>query len=424
MTTLLRSVSCFFALLIVLGPSPVRGQNSGLEAALGDLYGICLFENVANNPFSQAATLARQALAPGISNFLESSLAAIPLTPPSLDVEYADGEIVTVVTGFTPIYTESVGTVGGGRFLVGSSFSYFSLSRLRGTDLDDLEFAFAQDGGGDLVTVTMPFDLDASVFTLYGTYGITDRLDIGAALPIVRLSLKNVETTFSVVGDRTGCRYSPSGLNCNGVGVRSVSPPLEQFGEVAGTEIFLNTFAVRAKYRFPTSWTTGRLAALVDMRFPVGRGDDFVLGAGHFGTRVTLVGEYDQGTSFTPYLNLGAQFWNGQNPNSVRLAAGFTQQLLPELFFAFDLLGAFDIEDAGFLDALDDARPEDTTAPAYALAASSIPAMERDHLLNAGLGLQYALSPSVNLYGTALFALLDSGLQSNIAPTVGASFYY
>ena len=62
-----------------------NAQQSQLEAALGDLYGYCLFDGVEDNPFSQAASLARRALAPGISNFIEANLASIPLSPPNLE---------------------------------------------------------------------------------------------------------------------------------------------------------------------------------------------------------------------------------------------------------------------------------------------------------------------------------------------------
>jgi hypothetical protein len=416
-------------LALVLGLAaclPARAQDSQLEAALADLYALCLFETVANNPFSQAAALSRAALAPGISNFIESSLSAIPLTPPSLDAQYREGEIVTVVTAFTPIFTESSATVGQGQVLIGSNVSYFNLSTIRGEDLDNLQFAFAQNNGGDVVTATMPFDLDATVFTFYGTFGVTDRFDLGVALPVVRLGVKNVETTFAVQGGQTGCAYDPGGLgpNCSGVGSPEISVPLDLVQSLPTSETFLNTVAVRAKYRFPSSLTQGRLAALVDLRLPVGRTEDNVIGAGNFGARLSLIGEYHQLDTFKPYVNLGAQFWNGDTSNSLTVATGFTQRMASSLFFAFDLLGTYEIEDSPFLNGIDDELSPEATEIERALAGTTIPSAPRDHALNAGLGLQWALSPSFHAYASALFALLDQGLQSNIAPTGGVSLYF
>ncbi|NBC18839.1 MAG: hypothetical protein GVY18_16165 [Bacteroidetes bacterium] len=419
--------ACLALLLALAPPRPAQAQDSQLEAALGSLYATCLFEGVQNNPFSQAAALSRASLGPGISNFIESSLASIPLTPPSLDAQYRDGEIVTVVTAFTPIFTESSATVGRGQFLVGSNVSYFNLSSIRGQDVEDLQFAFAQDNGGDLVTATMPFNLDATVFTLYGTYGITDRLDLGVALPVVRLGVENVETTFAVQGSDSGCGYDPGGAgpNCNGIGSPEISVPLNLTSpDLAESETFLNTVAVRAKYRFPSSLTVGSLAAVVDMRLPVGRNEDSLIGAANFGTRLSLIGEYGQFDAFKPYVNLGAQFWNGDNVNSLSVATGFTQRMASKLFFAFDLLGNFEIEDSAFLSGIDNELSPEATEIEEALAGSTIPSATRDHTLNAGLGLQLALSPSFHVYGSALFALLDRGLQSNIAPTGGVSLYF
>ena len=86
-----------FLLAALMSAHSVAGQSSApkslLQAALGNMYGACLFESQeSNNPFARAAALARQALAPGLSGFIESNLAAIPLTPPSLDLETRDGE--------------------------------------------------------------------------------------------------------------------------------------------------------------------------------------------------------------------------------------------------------------------------------------------------------------------------------------------
>ena len=59
-----------------------------------------------------------------LGNFIEANLAAIPLTPPNLEAEYVDGRISTMVTGFTPIYTESSATVGEGPIWEGTQPRY------------------------------------------------------------------------------------------------------------------------------------------------------------------------------------------------------------------------------------------------------------------------------------------------------------
>lgn len=411
--------------VMLLVPGRVATGQSQLEAALADLYAICLFEGVDGNPFSQSADFARNVFAPGINGFLESSLSAVPLTPPNLDVEYVDGELVNVATGFAPIYTESSATIGEGLFMVGANSSYFNLSQIRGEPLDALSFSFEQDGGGDRINVTMPFNMEAYTFSVFGAYGITDRLDVSVLLPFMRLTIDNVSTTFSVEGDASGCRYGApqdGGLNCSGQGAREVSPALANFVDLSGSETFLESIALRAKYRFPVGSTAGRVAALVDVRIPT-RGSTSVLGNGNFSTKLLLVGEYDGMASFKPYINAGAQFWNGNTTNRLNLGGGFNQQLTSRLFFAFDLLGQVQLERDPFLTSLGEtvaAAPEDNRP----LASSTIPLASYDHTLNAGLGLKVAVKPGLQLYASALFSLLDQGLQSSVVPSIGGAFHF
>jgi hypothetical protein len=395
-----------------------------LEKALGDLYATCLFVNVEGNPFSEAATLARQSFAPGISGFIESNLAAIPLTPPSLNAEFTDEGIVSVVTGFTPIYTESSATVGKGLFYVGSNISHFNLSKIRGEDLSALSFIFQQNGGGDRIVANMPWNINATVFTVHGTFGISNRFDIGFALPVVRLEIDNVNTRFQVEGENTDCRYSPEGLNCEGQGSREANPTLFAFeDEPPETETFMETLSLRAKYRFPLSINTVRLAAVMDIRLPL-RTNDNMLGGGNFGTRFTFISEYNQLSTFQPYINVGAQFWNGPNSNSFSVSTGFNQQFASNLFFSFDLLGKIEIEPDPFLTPIGGALSPGNSEGGSALVETSIPAIDRDHTLNAGLGLQFAFSPSFHAYGSVLFALLDHGLQSTFVPTAGIAAHF
>lgn len=410
-------------LLIPLRQQPVQAQPL-LEQALADLYATCLFEPVEGNPFSDAATLARQTFAPGISGFIESNLAAIPLTPPSLKAEFTDEGIISVVTGFSPIYTESSGTVGQGLFFVGTNVSHFNLSKIRGEDLNALSFIFQQNGGGDRVVASMPWNINATVFTLHGTYGVSNRFDVGFALPIVRLAIDNVNTTFRVEGDNSGCRYSPEGLNCEERGNRDVSPSLFNFAEdPSEQEIFLETLAIRTKYRFPLSINTVRLAAVMDIRLPL-RTSDNMLGSGNFGTRFTFISEYNQLSTFQPYINVGAQFWNGSSSNNFNVATGFNQQLASSLFFSFDLLGKIDLEPDPFLAPIGGALSPAGIEGGSALVDTTIPAVDRDHTLNAGLGFQFAFSSSFHAYGSVLFSLLDHGLQSTFVPTGGIAAHF
>lgn len=428
----------FLTLTALPASAQMMGENEPamtLENVLGDMYAACLFASEGqSNPFSQALELATSAMAPGISGFVENNMASIPLTPPSLRPARVAGQRVNVVTGFTPIFTESVWTVGQGRFLVGSNYSWYNLSRIRGLDLDNIVFSFDQDNGTDRIDVEMPLSIEASVFSFYGTYGLTERFDIGFALPFVNMQFRNSGTWFHVIGDESGCSYN-GGPNCNFVGTPESSEIRVSLNDTDDPDVavgfglpesssYLGTLAVRAKYRFSEPGNAGQVAGVLDIRIPT-RGEDNLLGSGDLGVRMTLIGEHQEMGAFKPFVNVGAQIWDGTNTSNLAIATGFTQELLPnKLFFAFDLLGKFDLESDPFLSPVDnDVDPDADDAAEASLQRSTIPMVGSERTLNAGLGFQFAASPRFQIYGSALFSLLNQGLQAPVAPTIGAAFH-
>lgn len=414
-------------LIVILGILPAAAQ-SRLEGALAAMYKDCLFPTSPH--FQNSIALSQLQLAPGISTFIENNLAAIPLTPPTLEPAMKDGEIVAAVSGFAPIYTESSATLGERNAFLGANYSFFNLSRIRGQNLSDVGFQFAQDGdGGDIVTARMPLDVDASVFSLYASYGVTDWLDVGFALPLVTLRFNSRPTTFRIIGNDTGLRY---GGEFDSADYRFVGDQAEIFlppsdedpavvrdenPVVPQSETYVSTIAVRAKLRLPVTSARGASAVLVEVRVPAGRSTDNALGEGNFGVRLMLIGELVRQGGFKPYVNVGGQYWDGSDSSGLKLATGFNQQLSSKLFFSFDLLGEIDLERDNPLTLIDRSNAF------HNVTVSNIPAMGYEHTFNGALGLQFALSPRVHAYGSALFSFLSAGLQSTVAPTIGVALH-
>lgn len=111
-----------------------------------------------------------------------------------------------------PIFAERAQTLGRGRMLAGLTRSTFSFSTLRGVDLKDISLTFTHENvdfpncdslfGGDCSRMGVPsfendvmhfdlsLDIDVAVHAFYLTYGLTDRIDIGAVVPVVTASLR------------------------------------------------------------------------------------------------------------------------------------------------------------------------------------------------------------------------------------------
>ena len=140
---------------------------------------------------------AADAAAVTIARSLLSSLATLPVASSSSAFVYRlNPELGTVQRAtrtFGPFFLERALTSGRGQPSIGVTMQHLSFASLDGRSLGD----------GSLVTTanafkdeSAPFDvdaltlhIDADVATLYGTIGVTNRMEVGFAAPIVALRI-------------------------------------------------------------------------------------------------------------------------------------------------------------------------------------------------------------------------------------------
>src|SRR5438067_10849573 len=138
---------------------------------------------------------AAQATSDTISRALLANLATMPVPTSSGAFVYRlNPELGTVeraTQSFGPFFVERAQTAGAGQSSFGLTFQHLHFNSLDGRNLRD----------GSLVTTAnqfrdeaAPFDvdnltlnIDASVATFYGNVGVTDRLEVGFAAPMVAL---------------------------------------------------------------------------------------------------------------------------------------------------------------------------------------------------------------------------------------------
>ena len=196
-----------------------------------------------------------------IFRFLQVELASLPISSSSGGFVYrlnpAVATMERVSDSFGPFFLERSLSSGRRQTSLGVSFRHSRFTTLDGRSLDD----------GTLVTTanrlaneSRPFDvelltlgIEANTVTLFGSYGLTDRLDVGAALPIVDLR---------VSGERQNT-YRGSALQ-------------QAIGSAVVTGVA--DIALRAKYSVVQKRSVG-LAANADLRLPTGS-EDQLLGAG------------------------------------------------------------------------------------------------------------------------------------------------
>src|SRR5215468_6127891 len=219
---------------------------------------------------------AAQATADTIGRALLANLATLPSPSTSGAFLYklnpALGTVERATQTFGPAFVETAQTVGRNQVALGMSFQYLRFDSLDGMNLRN----------GSLVTTankfndeSAPFDaerltlnIDANIATLYGTVGLTDRLDLSVLVPMVSL-----EVSGSRLDNYRGQTFLQANASSHAVGLADM--------------------IVRSKYELYTSGSSG-VAAAVDVRLPTGRQAD-LLGAGTASTKFSAIGSLENG---------------------------------------------------------------------------------------------------------------------------------
>jgi hypothetical protein len=179
--------------LFGISVAPASGQQTTLDV----LSFLLTNRTIITGDFdrdAQAAAATRDTIA----TFLVQELATLPVTSSSGGFTYRlDPTIGTVIRSsdsFGPFYTERSLTAGRGRAAFGVGYQSTRYETIDGRDLRDGTLVST---AAVLRPASVPFDIETvslrirtEMMTLTGNYGITDRLDLGVAVPFVRLNLQ------------------------------------------------------------------------------------------------------------------------------------------------------------------------------------------------------------------------------------------
>ncbi len=246
---------------------------------------------------------------------MASQLTALPVPSPASGFTYtfdtSTGTFKRSTQSFGPILADRAETIGKGRFAFGMNYQQFTFNTIEGIDLSRVPAVFKHDayqlGGGraDVVTTNNSIEAGVGQVTPFLTYGLTNRINISLAVPIVH-------TRLSVVSDATiqriGTASNPlvhffSDPNApNGIGSQR-----EFVG--AGTATGLGDLIVRVKGTVIQHGLLG-LALGTDVRAPSGD-EKNLLGSGAVGVKpfvaLSIVIKH-----FSPHINAAYQ-WNGKS---------------------------------------------------------------------------------------------------------------
>jgi hypothetical protein len=373
----------------------------------------------------------QEKLAPYLFNqAILSELTTFPLGSSSGGFSYrfdpSLGTLTRSTNSFGPAFAERALTIGRQKVNFGVNYQHSTYDTFEGKNIDDGSIKFylthQSVGGlffeGDVIQTALRLNLTTNTVALFGNYGITDRLDVGVAVPIV-----SVDMTANI--DATILRFATGATST--IHVFPNFTDKQTFSD-SGSAKGIGDVVVRAKYRLTESKNQG-LAAGVDVRLPTGD-ETNLLGTGAAQTTIKLIasGTYDK---LEPHINLGYTFTGKSGSPFFNLADEFSYTFgtefaaSPKLTVNADLLGRT-LRNFGRLEEAprtfsymsQTGVPGATTVNEFAFQPGSL------NLLVATGGIKYNVVGNLLISANVLVPLTQSGIRDRITPVIGFDYAF
>ena len=477
--------------------SPATAQELPLAQVLPDLIlrEIVLQSSTATTGFPHAAHFQPLindpdnpviAVVEGFNSQMATQFSTFPLGSSSGGITYVFDETVGTFRrssrSFGPLFAERALTIGRGKLNAGFNFQHTSYDTFEGQNLDDgsikfylrhqdccgfqdpatlTGFRLVADGTrldppfeGDLIEAALSLKATTNTTALFANYGVTNRWDIGVAVPIVRVNL-DASVTARIVRFATGLppeaalteqqRKDSLDVHTFEIGNPNATQTIGHSGHATG----LGDVAIRTKYQVVRA-AGGGLAAAVDLRLPTGDENE-LLGTGGVQAKLMLVASTEHGR-FGQHVNLGYTVASGdvagslggvaaaRTPDEVNYSGGIEFVAHPRVTVIGDVIGRT-LRDVGRLDVVgksfqwNEPSPllgrvgpgcagfvgftcQTVTFPEFAPRPGNLT------LMLGTAGAKVNLSGNLLLSGSVLFPLTDAGLRSHVTTVVGLDYAF
>lgn len=294
---------------------------------------------------------------------------------------------------FGPFFTERALRAGADQLSIGVTYRYAEFSHLQGASLTDGTFV---SGAARATGAAQPYDVDTLTLRLhtktvtgFATYGITDRLDVSAILPIIALDFEGAR--INTVTGRSTLQSSV-------------------FADASG----LGDVALRARY-LVSQRSHGSLAVGTDVRLPTGREQD-LLGAGKSALRLLSIGSFE-GRMISVHANAGYTF--GGVSREFAYGGALAVAPAPRVTLVAELMGRY-------LSNLHELR--DVYAP-HVLGGPVetmrwVPTTMGVNQATSAFGMKWNLTGGYVLNGNVLISLTDSGLTARVVPSLTIDYTF
>jgi hypothetical protein len=384
--------------------------------------------------FVPSAVTANGSLISFITTAISRNISNTPIgsTSGGASFRFEAGVPVRVQASAGPIFAERGRTLGRGRTVFGVGRTSSHLSSLRGVDLNNIQLFFTHENvdfagcdstfkapchlmgvpnlENDVMQFKLSLDLDVAVTSIYATYGLTDRLDVGVVLPLVSTSLHGrSDANIFPFGGTTAAHFF-AGTPSN--------PVLDATRSVDGSAWGLGDVAVRTKLAVHQSEKTN-VALLADARFATGD-DSQLLGSGQFSARALAIVSAQFG-QLAAHANSGYAFRGGKQQNDAVVAiAGFDELIADHVTLAADVVSELQVGRSK----LRLPAPVQYDVPfKRTVIPTTIPDIA-DDIVNGSFGLKFATDNGFTIIANALIPLNRGGLRANRSYTTGVEFAF
>jgi len=381
--------------ILAIGSLFLTPHVAGAQESVNDVLSFLLTNQAVRTEAFVKDQEATAATRDTVTRFLLVELATLPIESSAPGFIYklnpAVASFERVSEGFGPFFVERALTSGRGQTSLGFTYRYSRFDTLDGRQLRD----------GSLVTTANrftdepdPFDveklalrIDASTFTLFGTHGLTDRLDVGVAIPLVALDVSGERINYY-----RGDVFLQARASASVVGLADIG--------------------LRAKYNVVQTKSVA-IAGDMDVRLPTGA-EKNLLGSGRAGLRLAALGSFEHG-------RLGSYFKGGLGTGGVSDEVNYGGALVfavtPRASVVGELFGRR-------LDAR--ARIGEVTAPhplsAGVVTTRLLPRSMDAATLMAVTGFKWNISTTWVVTANVLMPLSDTGLTARVTPAISVDY--